>query len=1288
MNGICQDTANKNSLQKQFAFKTLTIEDGLSQNCVISIAQDSIGYLWMATQDGLNKYDGRKFKHYKKQFENITRSTFSKLGLVYIDKQNRLWIITHGGQLERYNPKLDDFTPIKTPFEICSIYQDKQLNIYLGTYNHGVLKLDFKTNKTTQILDALIINHTVYSFLETESDLFLATSEGVFSYSNKSILKKTTIKNSKSTNYSTLEVSKDGTIWLGSYGDGLFYKTPQSNEFQKFRHNKLPNDLNIEDLLVDRKNLLWVATYGSGIYVINKETQEVKNFTANKPNPFAIQYNDMLSLFEDNTGVIWCGSDGTGANYYDEYLIKFNILTNNQVPKTTNVDMVRSLCDDSKNNIWIGTYSSGLTRFNLKHNTYKTFTTKNSSLLTNRIISLNYFDKELWIGHQVNGLNILNASGDFISPPNLPDLTIWNIVAETRDKRWLSTEQHGLLLYEKNKGIIKTYNQSNSNLPTNNIRALVKQNDSILWLGADNAGVYRLNYKTNQANKISKLNYKIKSLLIQGDTLWVGTNGSGLIKYNTANNKALVYTQQDGLPNQVVYGVLPDNNHNLWLSTNNGISKFTPSKKTDAFENFSADAGLQGTEFNTGAYHKSEDGTLIFGGLEGINWFNPEQITYNAVKPKTIISSFEVFSENREMVKNDQLKHNENTITFTFSSLHFSLPEKSTFKYKLNNHDEDWVDSKNINIAHYTNLPPEHYTFEVISSNYDGVWNNEPARYRFEIKKPWYLNGYAILLYNIIFILLCYIIYYYAKLRWNMKLQLNFENAETNRLKKLDEYKTQLYTNISHEIRTPLTLILGPVDNQLNKTNLSSKDKKELNLVKQNANRLLNLVNQMLNLSMIESGQIKLKVSQGNLSLLLKQLVNAFQYSANKKDLKINSKIDHINNAWFDPDIIEKICANLFSNAIKYTTGNSAIIFEARRQEGFLVLSIINTSNHVEGKDLSKLFQRFYQDNEMSDGVGVGLALVRDLVTLSKGTIVANNLGNNHIQFSVSLPIIENAFNPDEIISSMAIEKPIDSLLQYEISPKTSKAKPQLLIVEDEEDILDFIKMLFSDAYQIYQASNGEEGLKKVLEFNPDIVISDIMMPVSNGIKLCDSIKTNAITSHIPVILLTAKVGDQNEIQGLKTGADAYVTKPFNSEKLKIIVENLIENRKQIHKHFNKTLRINPKLAITSTEADFLNRLQSIIDTHITNSKFNSELFAEHMTMSRTQLHRKLKAISGCTTSEFIRLQRLKLAKDLLTKSDATVSEIGYQVGFNTPSYFIKCFKALYNCTPNEFSSR
>jgi DNA-binding response OmpR family regulator/anti-sigma regulatory factor (Ser/Thr protein kinase) len=414
-------------------------------------------------------------------------------------------------------------------------------------------------------------------------------------------------------------------------------------------------------------------------------------------------------------------------------------------------------------------------------------------------------------------------------------------------------------------------------------------------------------------------------------------------------------------------------------------------------------------------------------------------------------------------------------------------------------------------------------------------------------------------------------------------------------------------------------------------------------------------------------------------------LVSAFQYKANQKQIHIKSSIQDLNSVWFDEDVIEKIISNLLSNAIKYAPKHSEIVFEANKQEDVFIVSIINSSNRVEKEDLSKLFQRFYQDNKLSEGVGVGLALVRELVNLSQGSIIANNIDADKIQFTVSMPLTKIAFKASDIIEEELDEHQVEATVAID---KTETDKSTLLIVEDENDIRTFIASIFAESYHIIEANNGKTGIDKAQKQLPDLIISDIMMPIQDGIELCHAIKTNELTSHIPVILLTAKVGEKNEIEGLKTGADAYVTKPFSSEKLKVQVEQLIESRLQLQNHFSSTLQINPKLAITSTETEFLKRLQKVLDEHITNPEFTSERFCQLMHMSRTQLHRKLKAITNMTTSEFIRSQRLKLAIDLLEKSDATISEIAYQVGFNTPSYFNKCFKETYGCTPNEYVSK
>lgn len=1282
---------NNNLVSKQFAFKTLTINDGLSQNSVISIVQDSIGYLWLATQDGLNKYDGRHFTHYNKQFEDITRATFSKLGKIYIDKQNRLWIITHSGKLELYQTKTDDFKQIKLQYSVSSIFQDKALNMYFGTNNNGLLKIDAQTKDTIQLFKQTDRKKTVYDYFEIDNSLIIATSGAVYRYQNNSY-QELVVKHANAQNFSSLEASSNGYIWLGTYGDGLFYKPINQDYFIKFKNKNLPPNINIEDILVDKKDRIWIATYGNGVYLIDHKLNQVTNFTANKNNPFAIHYNDMLCLYEDVNGIIWFGSDGTGASYYDEHLIKFNILTNNQVPKNVNVDMVRSITTDELGNLWVGTSGKGLTHVNIQSNAYKTITQNNSALASGRIISLNLNHGNLWIGHQGYGMNILNPSGHYEFYPQLANYTIWRIIEVSENASWLCTERHGILLFDKNKGVLKEYNSSNSNLKTNNIRALIKENDSILWIGTDNDGVFKLNINTDKISKINAITDKIKTLQLSNNTLWVGTNGTGLKGYNTVNHTIKTYTTEDGLPNDVVYGILPDNLGNLWLSTNNGICKFNPKKPNDNFEGFSVYDGLQGTEFNTGAYFKDKSGVLYFGGLEGINWFSPEQLTYNTVKPKTIISKFEVFLKERPLIDNLVLENDENTVTFTFSSLHFSQPDRNLFKYKLIKHDAHWIEPGNNNVAHYTNLPPNDYTFQVISCSYDGVWNETPATYSFTIRQPWYFSTAAIIAYLLLFVMLSYTIYYYLKWRWQMKMQLQFEHEETKRLKKLNKFKTRLYTNLSHEFRTPLTLITGPVEKQLQNPKLSNQDKKELSLVQLNSKRLLNLVNQLLDLSKLESGNLTLSVKKGNLMVLLKQLAVAFEFKAKEKNIAYFYKVQPIYEAWFDTDVIEKIVSNLLSNAVKYTPEYGNIYFESTEQKGQLILSIINNGNTIHDSEISKLFQRYYQNNKSVDGVGIGLSLVKELCILSHGNIVAHTMNEDEIQFTVTLPIERSFFSASEIIDNAPLTENakleiIENNITLNSETKNTTDKPVLLIVEDDSDIRYFVKSIFEKDYTIKEASNGEQGIKNALKHIPDIIISDVMMPKVNGIKLSNTLKLDERTSHIPIILLTAKSGDKNEIKGLKTGADDYIIKPFNSKKLKIRVQKLIEIRQQLQKLYSNTFELND-LVTTSTDQKFFNKLKDVLDKNIINPELNAQDLSKAMLMSRMQLHRKLKALTGFTTTEFIRMERLKLAQTLLKQNDASISEIAYQVGFNSPSYFIKCFKEIHNCTPSEYASK
>jgi len=1268
---------------KQISFRELTVEHGLSQNSVVSISQDSIGYMWFATQDGLNKYDGKTFAFYNKQFEDVTRPTFSKLGKIYLDREGALWIIEGSGHLEKLNYESETFQAIDNIPSPSCIFQNSKKDYFIGTYGKGLYTIRHKTKDTLQLFKDDIKGQDIFEILEQDSKTYVATSEAIFQIGDDSISKIKT--GNHAANFSALTTSKDNTVWLGTFGKGLHFKGKEEETFVEFNNPELPKSLNIQDLLIDKNNKLWIATYGDGIYLYDLTDKSIQHFIVDTKNPFGLHYNDVLSLYEDDTGTIWFGTDGGGLNYYDEHLSKFNVITNNQTPNNVVVDLSRAIVVDDEETMWIGTSGKGLTTVNLAQQRYKTYTTGNSELNSDRIMSLLYHKGEVWIGHQGEGLQVMDAVGAIESFPETSEMTIWKIYKDSKSQIWLCTRDNGLVLFDRNRGILKKFTTENSGLTSNNIRIIEEGSSNDMWIGSEDHGLFSLNAATQTVKRVKEIPEKIKSLYFDEQTLWVGTNGSGLKEFDILNSNVTAYTIEDGLSNNVIYGILPDSQGNLWLSSNRGIMRFNSDGTNKRnIDSYSSNTGLQASEFNTGAYYKGEHDQLYFGGLEGINWFIPSQITLNTAKPKTIISKFEIFGEEQTMTQNAAFRHNQNTVTFTFAALHFSQPELNLYRYQLINHDADWTYPEYSNEAHYTNLPPNDYTIRALSSNYDGVWNKVPVEYSFRILKPWYLTNAMKIGYVLLILLILYAIYRYLKFRWEVQTKLQLEHAETERLKKLSDFKTTLYTNISHEFRTPLTLISGPIDHQLAKSDLNADDRKELSLVKQNANRLLSLVNQMMDLSLIDSGQQRLQVQEGDLGMLIKQIVAAFKYKANVKGITINTKIGakHLRNAWFDKDVIEKVVSNLLSNAIKYAPEKSALIFDVNRQDDSLTLSLINVHKGIKVNDLSKLFQRFYQDNETLEGVGVGLALVKELITLSKGSIIVNTVDDDKIQFTVTLPIAKGAFDASEI-GSDSLKGNIDEEGVIEINQ--SSEKMVLLIVEDDKEIRKFVASIFNDTYQIIEAKNGEIGVEKALKYIPELIISDVMMPVQDGIALCNELKYNELTSHIPIILLTAKVGEKNEMAGLKTGADAYVTKPFNSENLKVRVAKLIESRKQLQKRFSKDFSIQPELAVSSTEASFLSRLKMVLDKEIIQSTFTSEQFAKAMLLSRTQLHRKLKAIFNMSASEFIRSQRLKLSLQLLKESDATISEIAYQVGFNTPSYFIKCFKETYHCTPNEY---
>lgn len=1316
--------------QNQIKFRQLSVHDGLSQNSAISVTQDSIGYLWVATQDGLNQYDGRKFTVHPFTFVDITRSSFSYLGKVYTDKRGDVWIIPMDRRPHKLDRATNTFVPLPGVGDASSIFMDRDCNVWIGTYSGGLYeKKDGEENAVLRLSNPEI-GGAVYSISQNSSGVLMLTMDShIVEFDTRTNtpypVKFQNVQGKKVlANYSDIVFDKQDREWIGTFGSGLYYRYAGEPVLRRLTdlpfNDSLPVDLNITDLYRDTRDRLWIATYGAGLYLVDFDKYNITHFGSEKHNPTAVHYNDILCIYEDYTGTLWFGTDGAGLSYYDEYLEKFNSFTDYQTPQEVSIDVVRSIAVDNANTIWIGTSGKGLTRYTPDSNSWKTFRTANdggNTISSDRVMSL-LVDKDgdLWIGTQQGGLNIMDPTGSIThfsakDKSRFPGSTIWCIFEDDSGRIWLGTRDRGLVQFDKKKGVLERYEYDPDNkegIPSNNIRAITSDGKGNLWIGTENLGIV---FFDRAAQSFKSYQYKesenslstnaIKSLYCAPNgILWIGTNGQGLNAYDIANDQFYGFSVKDGLANDVIYGILPDDLGNLWLSSNKGITKLVPNNtlgNTPKITNYNNYEGLA-TEFNTGAYFKDNNGNLYFGGLEGFYWFKPNQLKENSILPKTAITGFDVFNKSYPMLEGQKLKAQQNTISFTFSSLQYALPAKNQYQYRLVNFDTDWVFSGNQNFARYTGLPPGNYQFQVKSSNYDGLWNPEPVSYSFAILSPWYLTPLAKFAYIVLFILLLYGIYRYLIWQWRLQLNLRLKVEETERFKRLNDFKSKLYTDISHEFRTPLSLIAGPVDAKLGKGGLSEMDFVNFSMIKRNINRLISLVDQLLHLARLEKGNLKLKIAKGDLGLFVGMLVATFKYRATVKRVDYEIEIDPIPNAWFDEDALEKIITNLLSNAFKYVSEGGICRFSAHNKQGKLQISVRNSVEEFSQVDLDRLFTRFYQQNEYSEGAGIGLSLVQELVALYQGSIEVKMEDGGIIHFKITLPTSTEGFEDLSVVQvgSEMGRSILDtgqngqerSVVLQEL-PSLNEPLcelPLLLIVEDHEEVREFLKSVWADKYRILEAKNGEEGMERALEVVPDLIISDVRMPICGGIALCNKLKTDVRTSHIPIILLTAGIGEELELQGLESGADDFITKPFKLRILQMRVENLIGLRKSLRSRYSKELIIEAKdIAVSPTDEVFLTKLQMVLDEQLSDPQFNAEMFCRKLDMSRMQLHRKLLAYTGLSTTAFIRSQRLKQAVQILKTSDASVSEIAYTVGFNTPSYFIKCFKEVYQKTPTEY---
>jgi len=850
----------------------------------------------------------------------------------------------------------------------------------------------------------------------------------------------------------------------------------------------------------------------------------------------------------------------------------------------------------------------------------------------------------------------------------------------------------------------------------------------LLWIGSE-TGLYKFNTATKEETQYRHIEGDLKSISNnsvnsifedKNGILWIGTAG-GLNKFDRSTETFTSFAEKDGLFNSKISAILEDGQGNLWLGTGKGISKFNPNSGT--FRNFDATDGLHGDAF-TGASYMNQQGEMFFGGRNGLTYFHPDSIKDNTCIPPIVLTDFQIFNKSIKPGNNSPLKkqvsevneitlsYDQSIFSFEFAALDYHHPVKNKYAYKMDGVDPDWVHTDaSRRFATYTQLDPGEYVFRVKGSNNDGIWNEEGTSIKVIITPPWWQTNLAYIVYIILGFSLIYSLRRYEINRQKLKHNLELEHVEAENLKEVDNMKSRFFANISHEFRTPLTLIFGPAKDILEKTK-DVEIKESAGIIRRNANRLYGLVNQLLDLSKLEAGRMTLETSEQNIIPLLKGLVLSFLSLAERKKitLQFNTIEDNL-NTYIDTEKVEKIITNLLSNAFKFTPEGGKVevtiklpsfppLPKGELTGGSVEINIRDTGIGIPTERLDKIFDRFYQvdgsHTREGEGTGIGLALTKELVELHKGRIKVESKEGEGTTFTVLLPLGKEHLKPEEIVEKEIEEEATKNVEQTELIPETENRKekrgidslldtdkPLLLIVEDNSDVRKYIISHLDEDYRIEEAIDGEDGYNKSIEQIPDLIVSDVMMPKMDGFEFCEKVKTDERTSHIPVILLTAKATSKDKIEGYETGADDYIMKPFDAAELKVRIKNLIEIRRKLQEKFSSDDYNIPK-ELNAMDEQFIKKVLRVINEHISEEEFSIEELGKEAAMNRWQRYKKIRALTGKSPSIFLRSVRLVKAKKMIKENKGTISEIAYSVGFSSPAYFSKCFSMEFGYPPSE----
>lgn len=1325
--------------------KRVNLRQGLSNSFIKGITQDTRGFLWFATEEGLSKLEGDQFKVFLRDEVHPEKSiNANELNCVYADKDEPLiWIGTQREGLCSYNYLTDEFTSYRNnpddpnsliTNDITSVIPAPDGNLWFSTFHRGVEYLDKKTGRFTHYNSNTVDgmpNHVWVIANGTNGDLYIGHCNQGFTILSTRTKQCRNFRHKEGDKYSLAgnEVTSifrdsNGNTWIGT-NKGLSLYNPESENFINFRDIPgVPSSLGNGYIfsICQQGDNLWMGTEDDGVYYFNFKQ---RSFMSSEPLKFnhllqgdenyQLSSSNVLCIYPDSYNNIWFGTWGGGLNFisHNQPLFKVWAYTSNQqISNCLSARTVYGLCGDSSGKIWVGTDGGGVNLFENNRRT-QLFTKKSVDLQNDRILAtLEDSQKNIWLGFYKGPLYYKDDKNNFRPFPlsGEDDFNIRALYEDADQHLWVGTHLGAYVVNLNNKNEIRHYDTENSLIPEDFVRCFTQDKEHRMWIGTfgRGIGIYSKNMEL-----VASLNTwygfcsnRIEHLFKDSQNrIWVATSAGVVLFESTSNlSEYKQFGRKNGLRNSHIQAITEDKAGNIWLSTNSGISMI--SRDLKKIDNYDHKDGTPMAEFTPGSVAQDIHGNVYFGSNNGVCYFNPSYVVQEYSSPLVVFTGLKVendlFNDSHNggipllEEKKIAIGYQQNTFSISFNVQDYSLNGRVEYAYRLKGMNDTWYPLGDETKVTFRNLPHGDYQLQVRARLHNQVWAPEYSSLNFTVYPPFWNSWWARIFY--ILVIAGIAIYQFRSYKRKMEWESNYKIEKQNRLREqqIHDERLRFFTNITHELRTPLTLILGPLEDMKKDTTLSNIHLRKVSVIYQSAVRLLKLINQLLEFRKTETQNKKLVISRANLSAFVNEI--ALKYQELNQNPAINIQVDIKEKdlfLYFDKEVVTMIVDNLISNAIKYTAEGTITITLRQETDELTSICILDTGYGISEEALPHIFERYYQEGSeyQASGTGIGLSLVKNLVELHGGDIRVESTQGKGSCFIFMLPTRNTYPGVPHVQGEMeTMSLATENSDAPRIGEFGDSRKQILLVVEDNIDIRNYIASSFSEEFEVVTAENGKEGIEKAFQYTPDVVISDIMMPITSGVELCRTLKADVRSSHIPVILLTAKDMLEDKEEGYGAGADSYITKPFSASLLRSRIHNLLDLRSKLASRIGaigwENKRDQVMSSLTQIDNEFIEKITLFIEENLSSEKVDINYLAEHLCMSVSTLYRKIKALTNLSTNEFIRKVKMKNAERLLLEQKYSISEISYKMGFNTVSYFRQCFIKEFGMNPTQYMKK